>query len=137
MKKSDKIVAVFGTWVDAEVEKPPKSECYGDYCYSEPVLITDGQRRWLGYFQTWKADSDGKPLHEPTWYESGDVDHIDGVTHWMPLPPLPVKTKIKVELEPEGLEGIELCVDCKKPTRYWKGKHTPLCPECAKKRNAV
>ena len=131
MKKSDKIVVMFGTWVDAESKKPPKSECLGDYWYSEPVIVTDGKHQWVGYFQTWD-DTD----YLSAWKMSGpDGYRIDGVTHWMPLPPLPVKAKIKVELEPEGLEGIEHCVDCKKPTRYWKGKHTPICLECADSRN--
>jgi DNA-directed RNA polymerase subunit RPC12/RpoP len=40
----------------------------------------------------------------------------------------------KVHLEPKGLEGIEKCSECGKPTRYWlKGNQVPLCPECAKK----
>lgn len=54
-----------------------------------------------------------------------------------------MKTKIeevKVHKEPEDITKEfgaikEKCVDCKKPTVYWMAdKHTPLCPDCAKKR---
>lgn len=31
----------------------------------------------------------------------------------------------------------EPCVDCRTPTKFWvKGYHYPLCPKCAKKKNA-
>ena len=44
---------------------------------------------------------------------------------------------VEVHKEPENMGmPCERCVDCKSPTAYWmEDKHTPLCPECAIKRN--
>lgn len=40
--------------------------------------------------------------------------------------------RIKIVREPAGMEGIEKCVFCKEPTRYWhKRTNSPVCPECA------
>lgn len=121
----------FGTWVDAEHQEPPMKDSLFGMHQSELVLVTDGKMRWLGYLQNW--DKEEYPSEWKTWKMSGpDGYNIEGVTHWMPLPHLPVT---KVEREPEGLEGIENCVDCGWPTRYWLGGHTPLCSDCADKRN--
>ncbi len=44
---------------------------------------------------------------------------------------LPVR-RIKIVREPSGLEGVEACVFCKAPTRYWAKKtNDPVCPNCA------
>jgi hypothetical protein len=74
--------ALVGTWIDAESEKPPKLECYGEFWHSVPVLVTDGKQQWVGYWQSWE---DGESLS--SWYVAGpDGYQITGVTHWMPLP---------------------------------------------------
>lgn len=147
MNKSDKVPDFVVTWIDVEAEKPARYKCYGDFWHSEPVLVTDGYHRLVGYFQTWNG---GEYISK--WKLAGpDGYTIDNVTHWAPLPPLPIRVKPKtsledeivfglkstteVHLEPEGLEGIEKCVDCHKPSRYWVDPHTPLCKECAEKRS--
>jgi len=76
---------VFGNWIDAKDKKPPMSECYGEFWHSERVLVTDGYKQWLGYLQSWEADE-----YRQAWKMDGpDGYDIIGVTHWMPLPPLP------------------------------------------------
>jgi len=133
MNKSDKVSDFVVTWIDVEAEKPARYKCYGDFWHSEPVLVTDGYHRLVGYFQTWNGGE-----YISRWKLAGpDGYTIDNVTHWAPLPPLPIRGKptIEVHLEPEGLYPIEKCVDCHKPSRYWVDPHTPLCKECAAKRN--
>ena len=45
------------------------------------VLATDGEEIWLCYKTTM---SDGSP-----WFQPNGQPHIEGVTHWMPLPKAP------------------------------------------------
>ena len=45
------------------------------------VLATDGEEIWLCYKTTM---SDGLP-----WFQPNGQPHIEGVTHWMPLPKAP------------------------------------------------
>lgn len=75
-----------GVWLDAELHKPPRKECYGEFWASEPVLIVvNGKEVKLGYYQSWDE--------EPQWncWKLVGRDHytIDGVTHFRTLPPLP------------------------------------------------
>ena len=42
------------------------------------VLATDGDGIWLCYKTTM---SDGSP-----WFQPDGLPHIEGITHWMPLP---------------------------------------------------
>jgi hypothetical protein len=85
---SIKSSALFGTWIDEKSEKPPKLECFGEFSYSERVLITDGRSQWVGYWQSWDDEDDEECMS--CWKMVGpDGYEITGVTHWMPLPPLP------------------------------------------------
>lgn len=45
------------------------------------VLATDGDGIWLCYKTTM---SDGSP-----WFQPDGLPHIEGITHWMPLPSAP------------------------------------------------
>lgn len=45
------------------------------------VLVTDGDGIWLCYKTTM---CDGSP-----WFQPDGLPHIEGVTHWMPLPSAP------------------------------------------------
>ncbi len=45
------------------------------------VLATDGEGIWLCYKTTM---SDGSP-----WFQPDGIPHIEGITHWMPLPSAP------------------------------------------------
>lgn len=47
----------------------------------DEVLATDGDGIWLCYKTTM---SDGSP-----WFQPDGLPHIEGVTHWMPLPSAP------------------------------------------------
>ena len=49
------------------------------------VLATDGDGIWLCYKTTM---SDGSP-----WFQPDGLPHIEGVTHWMPLPATPKEGK--------------------------------------------
>ncbi len=49
------------------------------------VLATDGDGIWLCYKTTM---CDGSP-----WFQPDGLPHIDGVTHWMPLPSAPKEEK--------------------------------------------
>ena len=49
------------------------------------VLATDGDGIWLCYKTTM---SDGSP-----WFQPDGLPHIEGVTHWMPLPSAPKEEK--------------------------------------------
>jgi hypothetical protein len=103
--------ALVGTWIDAESEKPPKLECYGEFWHSVPVLVTDGKQQWVGYWQSWE---DGESLS--SWYVAGpDGYQITGVTHWMPLPPLP---------------NAAHRVRCQQCQRNYSKPDNPDCPEC-------
>jgi hypothetical protein len=76
---------LFGTWIAEGSKKPPRLECYGEFWRSEPVLVTDGKHQWVGYLQS--LDNEEYTL---SWKMAGpDGWEITGVTHWMPLPPLP------------------------------------------------
>jgi hypothetical protein len=48
------------------------------------VLASDGVGIWLCYKTTL---SDGSP-----WFQPDGLPHIEGVTHWMPLPSAPKET---------------------------------------------
>ena len=90
---SIKSSALFGTWIDADSEKPPRQECFGEFWHSTPVLVTDGKRQWVGYWQSWDEEE-----YTPEWKMAGpDGWQIKIVTHWMPLPPLP-----NISREPRG-----------------------------------
>jgi hypothetical protein len=45
------------------------------------VLATDGEEIWLCYKTTMSDDS--------PWFQPDGLPHIEGVTHWMPLPSAP------------------------------------------------
>lgn len=45
------------------------------------VLATDGDGIWLCYKTTMSDDS--------PWFQPDGLPHIEGVTHWMPLPSAP------------------------------------------------
>ena len=49
------------------------------------VLATDGDGIWLCYKTTM---SDGSP-----WFQPDGLPHIEGITHWMPLPSAPKEEK--------------------------------------------
>lgn len=49
------------------------------------VLATDGDGIWLCYKTTM---SDGSP-----WFQPDGLPHIEGVTHWIPLPAAPKEGK--------------------------------------------
>lgn len=49
------------------------------------VLATDGEGIWLCYKTTMP---DGSP-----WFQPNGQPHIEGVTHWMPLPSAPKEEK--------------------------------------------
>lgn len=49
------------------------------------VLATDGDGIWLCYKTTM---SDGSP-----WFQPDGLPHIEGVTHWIPLPAAPKEEK--------------------------------------------
>jgi hypothetical protein len=49
------------------------------------VLASDGVGIWLCYKTTL---SDGSP-----WFQPDGLPHIEGVTHWMPLPSAPKEAK--------------------------------------------
>ncbi len=49
------------------------------------VLATDGDGIWLCYKTTM---SDGSP-----WFQPDGLPHIEGVTHWIPLPSAPKEGK--------------------------------------------
>jgi hypothetical protein len=49
------------------------------------VLASDGVGIWLCYKTTM---SDGSP-----WFQPDGLPHIEGVTHWMPLPSAPKEAK--------------------------------------------
>ena len=51
----------------------------------DEVLATDGDGIWLCYKTTM---SDGSP-----WFQPDGLPHIEGVTHWMPLPSAPKEEK--------------------------------------------
>ena len=73
-------------WLDAELHKPPRKECYGEFWTSEPVLIVvNGKEIQLGYYQSWDDDPQWN-----CWKLAGrDNLTIDVVTHFRTLPPLP------------------------------------------------
>ena len=56
------------------------------------VLATDGEEIWLCYKTTM---TDGLP-----WFQPNGQPHIEGVTHWMPLPKAPEVDKIEKEKDP-------------------------------------
>ncbi len=77
--------ALFGTWIDADSEKPPRKEYYGGFWHSMPVIVTNGKDIFMGYFQSWDD-----PEYNSGWKLKGpDGWAINGVTHWMYPPPLP------------------------------------------------
>ena len=49
------------------------------------VLATDGDGIWICYKTTM---SDGSP-----WFQPDGLPHIEGVTHWIPLPSAPKEGK--------------------------------------------
>lgn len=72
------------SWFPSYV-RPPMVEDYGDFFESADVLFTDGKEYWTGRLQTWRDEE-----YAPSWKMKGrDGYTVDGVTHWMPLPPLP------------------------------------------------
>jgi len=79
------IMTLFGDWIDAKSEQPPRAEDYGSFWRSKPVLITDGKEQWVGYWQSWENEE-----YPSSWRLLGpDGLEMTDVTHWMPLPLLP------------------------------------------------
>jgi len=85
-------------WIDAESEKPPRFECFGEFWRSEPVLVTNGEHQCVGYWESWEGGE-----YAPSWKMIGpDGWQISDVTHWMPLPSLPQKGNYEEKQETVG-----------------------------------
>jgi len=72
-------------WISATV-RPPVDEDYLAFTHSIEVLVTDGKKIWAGYLCVWEDDE-----YEAQWKMQGpDGWNLEGITHWMPFPELPV-----------------------------------------------
>lgn len=73
-----------GSWIPANLP-PPATDDDGILFRSEDVLFTDGKKLWVGHLLTWAGNE-----YPEQWIMKGpDGWEVDGVTHWMPLPPAP------------------------------------------------
>jgi hypothetical protein len=71
-------------WISVDDDMPETFETDGNYHASKECLVLCAGNYELGLFQ-YGPDSGG--WHN--WYSHFYEDTFDGVTHWMPLPPLP------------------------------------------------
>lgn len=58
------------------------------------ILVWNGDvcvAAWCDCGKVWMATVEGLPAHGPVSYD--DPIHLDGVTHWMPLPEPPEPNK--------------------------------------------
>lgn len=65
--------------------RPLLTTDYDSFTRSEDILITDGKKIWVGYFQVWDDE-----ISMEEWKMSGpDGYEIVRPTHWARLPDLP------------------------------------------------
>jgi len=78
-------------WITVEGPYPyahlPKVRLGGVRPYSDPLMFTDGERVYYGHFEfdPWNCIE-----LWPIWVDNTNNETVASVTHWMPLPKLPV-----------------------------------------------
>jgi hypothetical protein len=88
-------------WISVKEKLPPPQK--NDKDYSIDVLITDGLSITTGYHEyEYETDEENEnyEFSSAVWWQNGDVLNTcysgwPKVTHWMPLPSLPINDKKK------------------------------------------